>query len=221
MKELLNRVTQQLKQVENDSPIPTGNDTKISIEQKTAINQIFELFRFNYHNQFLKAFPDLDTLIMAKQLWGRLLTDYVPKVIMASAEQVVKNQKFLPNVHDIIEACQSLSSRYLGLPNPRSAYIEACRAPQPKVNYDWSHTAVYYAGKASDWYFLSTEAEQIAYPVFERNYAILVDRVCSGEVLSIDVPQALPEKSIRPLPVNEQKKHMKELMFTCYEQEKK
>src|SRR5690554_3009697 len=77
-KQLLNQITQQLKVVSNDSVTPAGQSEQAppSDEQLSAINQIFELFRFNYHNQFLKAFPDLDTLNIAKRLWLRLLSEY-------------------------------------------------------------------------------------------------------------------------------------------------
>ena len=86
-KQLLNRVTQQLKQASADSATPVGQNSQRppSDDQLSAINQIFELFRFNYHNQFLKAFPDLDTMIMAKRLWAKLLADYSGQVIMRAA----------------------------------------------------------------------------------------------------------------------------------------
>ena len=102
-KQLLNRVTQQLKQASKDSTIQAGDNGAVAheptVEQKEAINQIFELFRFNYHNQFLKAFPDLDTMIMAKRLWAKLLADYSGQVIMRAAEKTVEDTTYLPNVH--------------------------------------------------------------------------------------------------------------------------
>ncbi|TNC92572.1 MAG: hypothetical protein CSH36_03845, partial [Thalassolituus sp.] len=82
-KQVLNRVTQQLRQASTDSVTQAGQNNATPTDgQMAAINQIFELFRFNYHNQFLKAFPDLDTLNMAKRLWLRLLGDYSGEVIM-------------------------------------------------------------------------------------------------------------------------------------------
>src|SRR5690554_7542557 len=94
-KQLLNQITQQLKVVSNDSVTPAGQSEQAppSDEQLSAINQIFELFRFNYHNQFLKAFPDLDTLNIAKRLWLRLLSEYDGNVIMRAAEKTVKDRK--------------------------------------------------------------------------------------------------------------------------------
>jgi len=211
---VLNRVTQQLQQPDNDSQIPAGSsfDKHADVDQKSAINQIFELFRFNYHNQFLKAFPDHDTVIMAKQLWSRLLVDYDANTMLKAAELVVKQQKFLPNVHDVLEACEQAQHIVLGVPDPHAAYVEACRAPSPKAEYNWTHPAVYYAGRASDWFMLANEPEQVAYPVFERNYALLLDRIRNGEELNIELPKAIPEKIERPLERKEQAQNLRNLM---------
>ena len=215
---ILNQVTQQLQPAGSASPTLIGNEKAyhaqkpLDIEQKSAINQVFELFRFNYHNQFLKAFPDHDTVIMAKQLWARLLVDFPAETIMFAAEQVVKQQKFLPNIHDVVEACQSSAHQLLGMPDAHSAYIEACRAPSPKKEYKWSHPAVYYAGRASDWFFLANTIETKAFPVFKRNYSMLIERVAAGENIDIELPKALPEEIEKPIERKDLQKKMKQLL---------
>lgn len=209
-KPLLNRVTQQLQPASSASTTPAGEEPRAAtVEQKTAINQIFELFRFNYHNQFLKAFPDHGTLITAKKLWANLLAEYASDVVMAAAERAVKESSYLPNVHEVIRRCDP--SGTLGLPPARAAYIEACRAPSPKAEYDWSHPAIYYAGRASDWYFLANTPEQKAFPVFERNYSMLLSRIQQGEDITIELEKALPETIEQPLPREEQRQRMKHL----------
>jgi hypothetical protein len=215
--ELLNQVTQQLQRVSTSSSITTGDNKesvapKLDDNQRDAINQVFALLRFNYHNQFLKAFPDLETVKLAKQLWARLLVDYPAATIMFAAEQVVKQQKFLPNVHDMIEACQSSAHKLLGMPDPHSAYIEACRAPSPKKEYNWTHPAVYFAGRASDWFFLANSIEAKAFPVFERNYAMLIERVAEGESIEIELPKALPEHIEKPIKRKDLQSKMKQLL---------
>lgn len=215
---ILNQVTQQLQQAGSVSPTQTGNEKAhrahkpLDIDQKSAINQIFELFRFNYHNQFLKAFPDHDTVIMAKQLWARLLVEFPAETIMFAAEQVVKQQKFLPNVHDVVEACNSSAHKLLGMPDAHSAYIEACRAPSPKKEYQWTHPAVYYAGRSSDWFFLANSVEAKAFPVFERNYVMLMERVAAGESIAIELPKALPDHIEKPIERKDLQKKMKQLL---------
>ncbi|MEQ3692508.1 MAG: hypothetical protein ACJA2K_002001 [Thalassolituus sp.] len=211
-KQLLNRVTQQLKQASADSATPVGQNSQRppSDDQLSAINQIFELFRFNYHNQFLKAFPDLDTMNMAKRLWMRLLGDYTGEVIMRAAEKAVKESSWLPNVHEVLARCDI--SEVLGLPSAHAAYVEACRAPSPKKEYKWSHPAVYFAGRATDWFFIANETEQKAFPVFKRNYDLLLQRVQAGETLEIDLPPALTDGVETPLTRDEQKARLKGLM---------
>ena len=154
------------------------------MEQKEAINQIFELFRFNYHNQFLKAFPDLDTMIMAKRLWARLLGEYSGEVMMRAAERAVKESSFLPNVHEVVARCDVADS--LGLPS-------------------------YFAGRASDWFFLANNVEEKTFPVFKRNYEILIKRLQNGESIEMDITKALPEHSETPLPRKEQQQRLQEL----------
>ncbi|MGB0503109.1 MAG: replication protein P [Thalassolituus sp.] len=211
-KQLLNRVTQQLKQASADSATPVGQSSQRppSDDQVSAINQIFELFRFNYHNQFLKAFPDLDTMNMAKRLWMRLLSDYSGEVIMRAAEKAVKESSWLPNVHEVLARCDI--SEVLGLPSAHAAYVEACRAPSPKKEFQWSHPAVYFAGRATDWFFIANETEQKAFPVFKRNYDLLLQRVQAGDKIEIDLPPALTHGVETPLSRDEQKTRLKGLM---------
>jgi len=208
-KSLLNRTTQQLQPASSDSTTPTGERRPLTIEQKTAINQLFELFRFNYHNQFLKAFPDHGTLITAKKLWAGLLLEYAPEVVMKAAERAVKESSYLPNVHEVIRRCDPADT--LGLPTAHAAYIEACRAPSPKREYSWSHPAVYYAGRASDWYFLANMPESRAFPVFERNYQLLLNRVQQGEDIALEIEKALPERIECALPKEEQRQRLSAL----------
>ena len=209
-KQVLNRVTQQLKQASADSVTPAGQNNAPSDDQLSAINQIFELFRFNYHNQFLKAFPDLDTMNMAKRLWLRLLGDYSGEVIMRAAEKAVKENSWLPNVHEVLARCDV--AEVLGLPAAHAAYVEACRAPSPKKEFNWSHPAVYFAGRATDWFFIANEPEEKVFPVFKRNYDLLLNRIQNGEDLEIDLPRALPQETTTPLSRDEQKDRLKNLM---------
>lgn len=210
-KPLLNQVTQQLKQASSDSRTPAGQtDSKeASDEQMAAINQIFELFRFNYHNQFLKAFPDLNTMNMAKRLWLRLLSEYSAEVMMRAAERAVKESTFLPNVHEVLSRCDV--AEVLGLPNVHAAYMEACRAPSPKKEFNWSHPAVYYAGRASDWFFLANSPETKAFPVFQRNYDLLLKRLQNGEEIELEIAKAIPQEIELVLDKQQQKQRLAEL----------
>lgn len=131
---------------------------------------------------------------------------------MKAAERAVKESSYLPNVHEVIRRCDPAGT--LGLPAAHAAYVEACRAPSPKQEYNWSHPAVYYAGRASDWYYLANTPESQAFPVFERNYQILVARIQQGEDIQLEIERALPETVETPLSREEQRQRMSALIQT-------
>lgn len=147
---------------------------------------------------------------MAKRLWLRLLSEYNSEVVLRAAERTVKESKWLPSIHDVVSRCD-MADTY-GLPSAHAAYIEACRAPSPKIEYDWTHPAVYYAGRASDWFFLASTPESSAFPVFQRNYEMLLLRVQNGEDLTIHIPKAIPEKIETPLSPEENIEQIDDLL---------
>lgn len=171
---------------------------------------MFTKFQLAYHNQFHKAFASDEQLMMAKQLWLNTLCDLSPQRLTEGTRRAIKASKFLPTLQSIREYCDP-SPEELGLPDVYAAYVEACRAPSPKAEYHWSHPAVYFAGKASDWFFLANNVESKALPVFKRNYDILCERVLAGEELELPVPLAIPENISKPLSNLERKERMKAL----------
>ena len=184
----------------NGKPQPTAGHVD-------AISEMFTQFQLAYHNQFHKAFANDEQITMAKQLWLRSLSDLSPEQIRLGTQRIIRESTFLPNLHSIREYCQPPLAT-LGLPQPHAAYIEACRAASPKTEQDWSHPAVYLAGKASDWYFLASNTEAVARPVFERNYQIFCERVINGEQLAMPEQKAIPEKITKPLNSEEQQQRM-------------
>ena len=175
-----------------------------------AINQIFAEFELAYHNQFHKAYAQEGSLQLAKKYWLSCLADFLPEVILRAARQVVKSQQFLPTVATMVSACDNAFTLF-GLPAPRAAYVEACCAPEPKRSYQWSHPAVYLAGKHTGWFALATETQSAIFPVFEYNYQVLCQQVLRGEQLNISIPVALPETVSIPLSAEENKTRMKAL----------
>lgn len=163
---------------------------------------MFELFRINFHNQYFSAFSDINTVNQAKRLWLETLQRFSPEVILHGAKKAIEQSEYLPTLHKMIGFCQG-SPQIHGLPDTRNAYIEACRAPSPKADYAWSHPAVYYAGRNSDWFFLANSAERIAFPVFRDHYLNLCQRVVSGESLPKPHTKRLPESIEHPLTKDE------------------
>ncbi|TQV67006.1 hypothetical protein FKG94_26420 [Exilibacterium tricleocarpae] len=209
---LVQRVAQEIAQSANNSPTgagptDTGSKHPPNDSQIDTINQVFELFRINYHNQYYSAFSDVETLNHAKRLWLETLSRFDTGVILAGAKRAIEGCEYLPTLHKMIRCCEGEPGAH-GLPEARSAYVEACRAPSPKAGYRWSHPAVYYAGRESDWFFLANNAEKQAFPVFERHYRHFCERVIGGEQLAPPAVQALPPQVETPLSKEENRQRL-------------
>lgn len=172
-----------------------------------AINQLFAEFELAYHNQYYKAYSTEERLILAKKYWLGCLSEFSPRQIVAAGHKLVRSQEFLPTISAVIRGCEEGIALF-GLPAPREAYMEACRAPAPKAAYSWSHQAVYLAGRATDWYFLSTETEEKTFPVYAHYYRDYCQRVIHGEKLEKPAVAALVNNPGRPLSNEEQQRRM-------------
>ncbi|MDO6746315.1 hypothetical protein [Gilvimarinus sp. 1_MG-2023] len=175
-----------------------------------ALNEVFALFRINYHNQYYKAYSDSSVLAQIKKLWLESLVRFEPDTIRRGAREVIESSDYLPTLHRMLTACQGDLSKH-GLKDPHAAYIEACHAPSPKAAQRWSHPAVYHAGKASDWYFLASSTERTAYPVFAGHYKRLCEQVINGVSLPLPDAPALPESIETPLSREENQRRMQAL----------
>ncbi len=172
-----------------------------------AINQLFAEFELAYHNQYYKAYGSEERLVLAKKYWLSCLANYAPAQIVAAARYVVKHHDFLPTVSIVVRACEDGASVF-GLPSPREAYIEACRAPSPKSAAHWSHEAVYFAGQSTGWFLLASEPEDKVYPLFQYYYHALCQRVMRGEALATPQPPALDQHIPKPLSGEENHERM-------------
>lgn len=150
-----------------------------------TINQVFTLFRINFHNQFYKAYSDdRELLNQAKKLWFESLKNYSTSTVLQATRRIIEEQEYLPTLHQMLARCAEQDCR---APDVHQAYIEACNAPSPKAQHKWSHPAVYEAGRRSDWYFLSTTPQQYALSVFRNNYQTVLGEISRGE--SVELPQ--------------------------------
>lgn len=182
----------------------------MSDEHIDAINQVFALFRVNYHNQYYSAFQDVELLNHAKRLWLETLQRFSSNDILRGAKKAIEQSEYLPTLHKMIQFCQGDLGAH-GLPDAHSAYIEACHAPSPKTSHHWSHAAVYHAGKQSDWFFITSSPENVAFPIFKQHYLTLCQQVISGITLPEPQPLALPEETRTPLSKKENAKRLDKL----------
>lgn len=211
--QLLNEITQQIPVSKNNLLTQAGQPkAEVILKKETieAINGIFLLLGANYGNQFNAAYPNTDRSNIVKRLWANHLNSYPANLLMAVANDIAANETFLPSLAKFKEYCDKAFNLY-GLPDAHRAYMEACRAPQPKKEFPWSHIAVYYAGLTTDWFFLANSVEKKAFPLFKHNYEILCERVIKGEKLDMPVLAALPEEVGITMSVKDNKKMLKKL----------
>ncbi|RLA47883.1 MAG: hypothetical protein DRR06_01295 [Gammaproteobacteria bacterium] len=175
-----------------------------------AINQVFALFRINFHNQFYAAFNDVQLLKQAKRLWLESLRQYPVECLLKAARQIIEQSEYLPTLHKMIEACDQQSDE-TGLPTVRDAYLEACLASHPKAQYPWSHPAVYHAGARTGWYDLENQAEYVSWPNFKRNYEEYKRKALQGESLQIESTIDLPEPEKSTLSKTERQQQLQTL----------
>ncbi len=158
-----------------------------------AINQVFALFRLNYHNQYYKAFEDASQLNQAKKLWLEALAGIDIESILRGARRCIEDSEYLPTLHRMLESCNAARCATHGLPAARDAYIEAATAPRDA--HRWSHAAVWHAARATGLQWLASGRESDVLPVFERHYGDACARLFAGEELALPLP---PRESTQP-----------------------
>ena len=178
--DLIEQVAQEVATSSMNSAIEAGQANNYSPELIDAINQVFALFRVNYHNQFYSAYADTDLLNQAKRLWLDTLCYFSEKQILQGAKRIISTSEYLPTLNRMLECCE-MSDKNGRLPCPEKAYKEACTAGSPKSSFKWSHMAVYYAGEETGWYRLRNDATSVSYPVFLENYRRICREISQGK----------------------------------------
>jgi hypothetical protein len=213
-RELIQQVAQEIEASKTTSPTRPGQtEPKKSLATEghvEAINQVFALFRLNYHNQYYAAYPDAEQLNQIKKLWLESLANFPVEQILKGARHAIEHSEYLPTLHRMIECCQAGLVEY-GLPGPHDAYLEACQAASPKSAQPWSHPAVYLAGRDSDWFFLANNVEKVTWPVFKEHYQRYCSAVLRGEQLTVPAPEALEQDKAEPLDRDDQLSELEKL----------
>ena len=212
-KDLVQQVVSEIATSSTRSQTEAGRpeNTSQSPELIDAINQVFALFQINYHNQYFSAFGDnTKSENLAKNLWLNKLSQFSADTICGAAEKIIADNDYLPTLHKMLEACRQVGMPK-GLATPRNAYLEACNKPSPKASQNWSHAAVYLAGRDCGWHLLANETERKAFPLFNDCYRNYCDLVLSGKELVIEAPKELPETSSKKASRAENLKQLKKL----------
>ena len=213
-RDLVQQVAQEIEASGTTSATPPGQnkDTSsgVSDAMVDAINQVFALFRLNYHNQYYAAFPDAEQLSQIKRLWLDSLSYYPVEQILKGAKHAIEHSEYLPTLNRMHDCCR-VSLGEMGLPDARAAYFEACNAPTPKSAQRWSHPAVYLAGRDCDWFFLGNQNERASWPVFEAHYRRYCSLALQGESLSVPAPEALEKPTAKKMNTEEKLSQVQKL----------
>ena len=165
---------------------------KTGADHVDAINALFTLLEDGYPLKFRRAFPTHEDIMRAKRVWKNSLQEFSPRRVLLAGKKALDTSKFFPDLSDIRELCK-LRYDEMGLKEPLQAYYEACYAPVQTREHHWSHLAVYLAARETGWLTLRSEEQRVAFPVFERNYEILCNRVLEGEDLEASIMKGIED----------------------------
>ena len=133
---------------------------KIPKSQIELINLIFAELEITFHNQFHKAFPDEETLNLAKQLWLAKLEKYQNEMVFRAIDKIIETSKYLPSLSAVLNQIKKLKLIEQNIPSSIDAYNEASSLGETNpLDFKWSHPLVYHAGAKVGWYRLKTESE--------------------------------------------------------------
>ena len=133
---------------------------KIPKSQVELINLIFAELEITFHNQFHKAFPDEETLTLAKQLWLAKLEKYQNEIVFRAIDKIIETSKYLPSLSAVLNQIKELKFLEKNIPSSNAAYIEASSLGETSpLDFNWSHPFIYHAGAKVGWYRLKTESE--------------------------------------------------------------
>ena len=157
---------------------------KIPSNRIELVNLIFTQLEVTYHNQFHKAYPDKNSLNLAKQLWLTQLQRFDEKIIFESVSKLMTTSDFLPTLSKVINSCVESKLKSNGIPNVNYAYKEACHSRNNFEKFTWSHPIIFYIGSKTGWDYLWTQAEKETFKEFKLNYDILVNEYLEGKEFS-------------------------------------
>ncbi len=203
-KKSISEIAEQIESLGKSLPEPAKSSGKKQTPREDyveAINQIFALFRLNYHNQYYSAYPDAEQVNQVKKLWLESLSKFPVRTLLQGAKSAIENSDYLPSLSRMKEQCLAQLSDS-GLPDAHQAYLQACQAPSPKASQNWSHPIVYLAGRDTGWFMLANEPEAKAFKAFEQHYQKYLERVLQGE--AFDVPALPAPESRAPAPLDKE-----------------
>ena len=134
--ELAREIAQKTEVSQTTSATPAGQDERVDRDDSSlieAINQVFALFRLNYHNQYYAAWSDAQQLGQVKRLWLEALSEFSGELILMGARRAIEGSDYLPTLNRMLASCSEALSE-LGLPSAATAYEDCLlyTSPSPR-----------------------------------------------------------------------------------------
>ena len=185
---------------------------KIPKSQVELINLIFAELEITFHNQFHKAFPDEETLTLAKQLWLAKLEKYQNEIVFRAIDKIIETSKYLPSLSAVLNQIKELKLLEQNIPSSNAAYIEASSLGEINpFDFNWSHPFVYHAGAKVGWYRLKTESEFDIKKEFLDIYEVILEESEFKESLFL-LPKKEEEMPVnKPLSIEKQKARLEKI----------
>ena len=175
---------------------PLTSKIKIPKNKVELINLIFAELEITFHNQFHKAFPDEETLSLAKQLWLAKLEKFENELIFEAIDKIIETAKYLPSLSAVLNLIKELKFKKFKVPSPDKAYLEASSLGEINpLDFSWSHPYVYHAGAKIGWYRLKTDSEFEIKKEFLEVYGEILEESELNESFAL-----LPEKKDNLVP---------------------
>ncbi|WP_235009129.1 replication protein P [Marinobacterium lutimaris] len=165
----------------------------IADETKVLVNMIFTRFMAIYGHKFKSCFETEQEIRIAKREWALSLRGYGERELVAAVNRCKETLAWMPTISEFLAIIRDLDGDF-GLPPLRDAYTEACMFADHPRAHDWSHPAVYLAGRNTGWFELRSEDEPEVLPKFSYHYDVLCRRVRQGEELELPVVPAIENK---------------------------
>ncbi len=198
------------KNLKTSAGYSTKHYSQENIDFSETILQVFAIFELNYHSQYHAAIGTRTREQNLIRLWKNSLDAYSTEIILKAANHLIKNNQYLPNISQMIDACNNI---LVGdnCPDELAAYEEACSAPHPKNDYHWSHAAVYFAGARVGWERIETQPESTTFPLFKQCFKQVKAEIAQGVEMNVSPTPLSIEKQHNPVPKEEMGKYLEQL----------
>lgn len=177
---MLQRLSPPSIKPDANSAAPSSGITDSTIAKSVAL--LFEVFAARYGNKWTRTYEDP----LARKVWARdLSNEGLSEDDINRGLRVSRTEEWPPTVGEFISQCRATPAE-LGVPEPREAYIAACRG-------QWPHPIVFHVAGLVGRYEMRTRPEAQTWPPFEAHYKRALEDVRRGRVFTMPPPPpALP-----------------------------